>query len=49
MPGATSYKPTRHQAALAAVFDMEAARRAQSFDKLYREMERLLLELTAPA
>ena len=49
MPGATSYKPTRHQAALAAVLDMEAARRAQSFDKLYREMERLLLELTAPA
>lgn len=48
MTGAASYKPTRHQAALAATFDIDAAaRRAPSFDKFRRETGRLLAELGA--
>lgn len=38
-----SYSPTVDQASLAALFDLELARkRSQSFDKLWRELERLL-------
>lgn len=36
------YSPTVDQPALAAVFDLQQARSAPSFDKLWREMERLL-------
>lgn len=37
-----SYKETLDQSALTAVFDLEAARTTSSFDKLCREVERLL-------
>ncbi|HET8682870.1 MAG TPA: hypothetical protein VFM54_13525 [Micromonosporaceae bacterium] len=41
--GAAPYKETADQTALTAVFDMQAARRgAPSFDKLWREAERLI-------
>jgi len=36
------YSPTVDQPALAAIFDLRQARAAPSFDKLWREMERLL-------
>ena len=40
-----SYKPASDQAALAAVFDLHLARKnARSFDKLWRDLERLLRE-----
>jgi len=39
------YSETADQPALAAVFDMRAARRAPSFDKCYREIEGLLKSL----
>ncbi|WP_371779027.1 DUF4276 family protein [Streptosporangium subroseum] len=39
----TSYRPTVDQAALAAVFDMAQARKnARSFDKFWRDVERLI-------
>jgi hypothetical protein len=42
MPGAP-YKPTSDQAAFASVFDTKAARsKAPSFDKLWRETERMI-------
>lgn len=37
-----SYRSTRDQPALAAAFDLEAARAAPSFDKFWREVVRLL-------
>jgi hypothetical protein len=37
------YKPTIDQPALTAVFDLDQARTAPSFDKLVRELMRLLL------
>lgn len=37
-----SYKETLDQPALTAVFDIDRARNASSFDKLYRDVERLL-------
>ncbi|WP_432978099.1 hypothetical protein [Dactylosporangium sp. CA-233914] len=41
------YKPTADQAALAAVFDIRLAREnSPSFDKLWRDVERLLREAT---
>ncbi|MFF4987542.1 DUF4276 family protein [Streptosporangium saharense] len=41
----TRYRETVDQAALAALFDMEQARKAApSFDKFWRDVERLLLE-----
>ncbi|MFI5906289.1 DUF4276 family protein [Dactylosporangium sp. NPDC051541] len=41
------YKPTADQAALAALFDMRLAREnSPSFDKLWRDVERLLREAT---
>lgn len=43
-----NYSPTVDQPALAAIFDLQQARVAPSFDKLWREMERLLTVLSAP-
>jgi hypothetical protein len=41
------YKPTADQAALAAAFDLQMARKhSSSFDKLWRDVERLLREVT---
>jgi Domain of unknown function (DUF4276) len=40
-----AYSETTDQAALAAVFDLEQARRADSFDKCFRDVERLLREV----
>jgi len=45
MPHDRSYGETLDQAALAAQFDLEAARQSDSFDKCYREVARLLTEL----
>ncbi len=43
MPRSAKYKETIDQAALAAVFDIDLARkRSPSFDKCYREIEQLL-------
>jgi len=47
MPRNRRYAETTDQAALTSVFDMEAARRADSFDKCYREIVRLLTILRA--
>src|SRR5262249_39442972 len=45
MEAKQTYSPTVDQAKLTAVFDMELARsRAASFDKCWREIERLLTE-----
>ena len=43
MPDGRSYRPTRDQASLTARFDLRAARRASSFDKLWRDLQALLL------
>lgn len=40
-----TYSPRRDQPALAALFDLEQARQADSFDKCYRDIVRLLEEL----
>lgn len=40
-----TYRETRDQPALTALFDIEHARQADSFDKCYREIVRLLDEL----
>lgn len=45
MPGNRGYSETSDQPALAAAFDLTAARRADSFDKCYREIVRLLNRL----
>jgi len=37
-----SYRPTRDQAALTACFDLEAARDAPSFEKLWRDVGKML-------
>ena len=42
MPRTKPYTETTDQAALTQIFDMAAARRADSFDKCYREITRLL-------
>ena len=42
MPRDRRYSPTSDQAALTKVFDMEAARSAPSFDKLWRDAAHLL-------
>jgi hypothetical protein len=44
MAGSQHYVETLDQPALAAVFDLAAARRADSFDKCWRELERLIAE-----
>jgi hypothetical protein len=43
-----AYSPTVDQAALAAKLDFQAAKRAPSFDKFYREVLRLFREASAP-
>jgi hypothetical protein len=45
MPRDRPYNPTIDQPALTSVFDMQTARRADSFDKCYREIVRLLTAL----
>ncbi len=45
MRGKQSYSETLDQPALAARFDLGVARRADSFDKCYREIDRLLQAL----
>lgn len=45
MPPGQSYAETTDQPAFASIFDMNLARRADSFDKCYREIERMLKEL----
>jgi len=49
MPGNRSYRPSRDQAALAAVFDLHDARSAPSFDKLWRDVEALLGDPPSPS
>lgn len=44
MPASDPYKPGRYQAALVSAMDFKAARRAPSFDKLWRDVCELLLE-----
>jgi hypothetical protein len=44
LPG-RSYAETTDQPAMAAIFDMEMARRADSFDKCYREIKNMLEKL----
>ncbi len=45
MPQGQSYAESSDQPALTAVFDLNAARRADSFDKCHREVVRLLNQL----
>ena len=45
MEGSRTYSETDDQPALTALFDMEQARQADSFDKCYRDIVRLLSEL----
>jgi Domain of unknown function (DUF4276) len=47
MPRSTKYSETADQAALTAVFNITLARRAPSFDKLYRDVERVCREARA--
>jgi hypothetical protein len=48
MPKGACYSPTLDQPALTELFDFNAARRADSFDKFYRETIRLLNMLRSP-
>jgi len=45
MPYGRSYAETMDQPAFTAIFDMDLARRADSFDKCYRSIETMLKEL----
>ena len=45
MEDSRTYRETQDQPALAALFDLEQARQADSFDKCYRDIVRLLDEL----
>lgn len=45
MEGSRTYSETHDQPAFAALFDIEQARQADSFDKCYRDIVRLLEEL----
>ncbi|MBK8869633.1 MAG: DUF4276 family protein [Elusimicrobia bacterium] len=45
MPHGRSYSETADQPALTCLFDMQAARRADSFDKCYREIRKMLERL----
>ncbi len=45
MPYGRSYAETTDQPAFSAMFDMSTARRTDSFDKCYREIERMLKQL----
>jgi len=50
MPGSRAYSETLDQPALAARFDLQLARqRSDSFDKCWREVERLFREASGPA
>ena len=42
MPRGQRYRPTLHQAALSAVFDLDTARASPSFDKMWRDVNSLL-------
>ena len=42
MPRGQRYRATQHQPALTAIFDLDAARAAPSFDKLWRDVSELL-------
>ena len=42
MPRGQRYRATLHQSALTAIFDLDAARAAASFDKLWRDVGELL-------
>lgn len=42
MPRGRRYRATLHQAALTAIFDLDAARTAPSFDKMWRDVSYLL-------
>jgi len=46
MPPTRGYSSTTDQPALAAVVDIESARRADSFDKFYREVVALVKTLS---
>lgn len=48
MPRGVRYSETSDQAALTENFDMVAARRADSFDKCYREIHKMLSALRQP-
>ena len=48
MPSGQGYSESSDQPALTSLFDMNAARRADSFDKCYREIVRLLNLLREP-
>lgn len=43
MPRGQRYRETRHQASFTARFDLDAARSAPSFDKMWRDMRALLV------
>jgi hypothetical protein len=45
MPPGRAYAETTDQPAFAAVFDMNTARRADSFDKCYRDIKNMLEQL----
>ena len=45
MPRGQGYSETEHQPAFTALFDLNAARRADSFDKCFRDIERVLRQL----
>ena len=47
MPPNSKYSETADQPAFADTFDLTLARRAPSFDKLYREMEQICREARA--
>ncbi len=49
MKAGRTYRETQDQPALAALFDIEQARQADSFDKCYRDIVRLLEELQKAA
>jgi hypothetical protein len=49
MPHGLSYAETTDQPAFTAIFDMSKARRADSFDKCYREMEGMLKRFRSPS
>ena len=47
MPPGQSYRPTRHQSKLTAIFDLGSARAAPSFNKLWRDVSSLLAPVEA--
>jgi hypothetical protein len=49
MPPGRTYVETEDQAALTAVFDLDMARRADSFDKCYRAVSTLLAQIRQQA